>query len=173
MRNDRMRILQLIVLVALIFTLAAPSNAETGSVSIAFAKAGFIVGLGEGRGNPDRSWASVSVQHLRSGRRIYHGSIDQSAGRKSHKSARPQRYCRQLRRDVGRRCDCRWCQRRAATERKRRYLAAAQRKGRRRGIGRNRPSAGHPGIRRHRAVSWTIIRAALPFAMFDLDQGDG
>jgi hypothetical protein len=50
MRNDRMRILQLIVLVALIFTLAAPSNAETGSVSIAFAKAGFIVGLGEGRG---------------------------------------------------------------------------------------------------------------------------
>lgn len=50
MRNDRMRILQLVVLVALIFPLAAPSNAETGSVSIVFTKAGFIVGLGEGRG---------------------------------------------------------------------------------------------------------------------------
>lgn len=50
MRNDRMRILQLVVLAALTCALAAPSHAETGSVNIVFTKAGFVVGLGEGRG---------------------------------------------------------------------------------------------------------------------------
>jgi hypothetical protein len=45
-----MRILQSIIFVALTCMPAAPSNAETGSVSIVFSKAGFIVGLGTGRG---------------------------------------------------------------------------------------------------------------------------
>lgn len=50
MREARMRILQLIIPGALALTLVTPSNAETGSVRVTFTKAGFVVGLGAGKG---------------------------------------------------------------------------------------------------------------------------
>jgi hypothetical protein len=50
MGNFRSRVLQLFVFVLLTCTLAAPSNAETGSVKVVFTKAGLIVGVGAGRG---------------------------------------------------------------------------------------------------------------------------
>jgi hypothetical protein len=50
MRNCRTLALQLAVLVLLTCIFATPSNADTGSVRIGFTKAGFVVGLGTGRG---------------------------------------------------------------------------------------------------------------------------
>jgi hypothetical protein len=50
MRNDRRRVLQFAIIGALTCTFATPSNAETGSVRVSFTKAGFIVGVGAGRG---------------------------------------------------------------------------------------------------------------------------
>lgn len=50
MRKSQTRILQLIVLAALALAPVTPANAETGSVRVTFTKAGFVVGLGAGRG---------------------------------------------------------------------------------------------------------------------------
>ena len=50
MRNVRRRVLRFAIIGALTCSLATPSNAETGSVRVSFTKAGFIVGVGAGRG---------------------------------------------------------------------------------------------------------------------------
>jgi hypothetical protein len=50
MENVRALILRLIVLGLLTCNFVTPSNAETGDVRVGFTKAGFVVGLGTGRG---------------------------------------------------------------------------------------------------------------------------
>src|SRR5215470_1125305 len=50
MRDFRRRVLRLTMIGALTCSLATPSNAETGSVRVTFTKAGFIIGVGSGRG---------------------------------------------------------------------------------------------------------------------------
>jgi len=50
MSNVRRRVLRFAIIGALTCSLATPSNAETGSVRVSFTKAGFIVGVGAGRG---------------------------------------------------------------------------------------------------------------------------
>jgi hypothetical protein len=50
MEDVRALIFRLIVLGLLTCTFVTPSNAETGDVRVGFTKAGFVVGLGTGRG---------------------------------------------------------------------------------------------------------------------------